>query len=226
MHHRPTVRGSLAVALLWCLTALCLSLTAYARPAPATQDTRNGKAQLEVFFQDLDSLSATFEQTVLDPQGQVSQRMSGTVELARPMKFHWRYLAPYEQDIVADGKRLWLYDPDLGQVTVKSLDKDLQGTPAALLGSRRPLEETFLIRELDKHNGLAWVELRPRNEDSGFDSIRMGFSGDALAVMELRDSFGQTSIITFGKLRKNINIAPDEFAFEPPPGADVIYDDP
>lgn len=211
--------------ILLCAAVLCLPLAAHAKPAPETRDTRSGSAQLEAFFQDLDSLSATFEQTVLDPQGKTTQRMRGTVDLARPMKFHWRYTAPYEQDIVADGQRLWLYDHDLDQVTVKRLDENLRGTPAALLGSRQPLEESFLIHELPQRDGMAWVALRPRNEDTGFDSIRMGFSNGALAVMELLDSFGQTSIITFGGLQKNAAIPPENFTFTPPPGADVIHDD-
>ncbi|HFD91956.1 MAG TPA: outer membrane lipoprotein chaperone LolA [Gammaproteobacteria bacterium] len=219
-------RGLLPVLVALCVSVLCIPFSAHAKPATEMQDVDSGKTQLETFFADLDSLSAAFEQTVQDPQGNITQRLSGTVELARPMKFHWRYTAPYVQDIVADGQRLWLYDHDLEQVTVKSLDKNLRGTPASLLGSKRPLEESFDIREAGNHGGLAWVELRPRQEDTGFDSIRMGFAGGTLVVMELLDSFGQTSIISFTELKKNTTIAPKQFVFEPPPGVDIIYDDP
>ncbi len=217
--------GLLSTAVVLCAAILCLSLSAHAKPATETRET-DGKTQLEAFFHDLDSLSAAFEQTVQDPLGNVTQRLAGTIHLARPMKFHWRYTAPYAQDIVADGQRLWLYDHDLEQVTVKPLDKNLQGTPAALLGDRRPLEASFAIRGAGNHDGLAWVELRPRKEDTGFDSIRMGFASGMLAIMELLDSFGQTSIITFSGLRKNITIDPGEFVFEPPPGVDIIHDEP
>ena len=218
--------GLLPVLVALCVSVLCMPFSALAKPATEMQDVDSGRTQLETFFSDLDSLRAAFEQTVQDPQGNITQRLSGTVELARPMKFHWRYTAPYAQDIVADGRRLWLYDHDLEQVTVKPLDKNLRGTPASLLGSKRPLEESFDIREAGNHGGLAWVELRPRKEDTGFDSIRMGFANGTLAVMELLDSFGQTSTITFTRLQKNIAIVPGQFVFQPPPGVDIIYDNP
>ncbi len=140
------------------------------------------------------------------------------------MKFRWQYLTPYQQDIVTDGNKLWLYDHDLAQVTVRALNKNFDGTPAALLSSRQPLDESFLITELDNSEDMAWVELRPRNDNTGFDSIRLGFTRGTLAIMEMIDSFGQTSILTFHKLKKNIPIDPERFKFVPPPDADVIRD--
>ncbi|HHH35929.1 MAG TPA: outer membrane lipoprotein chaperone LolA [Gammaproteobacteria bacterium] len=201
---------------------LALGLLAGAGPARAGSDAAN---MPERFFHGLRTLSAEFHQTVRDHEGRLVQETDGRLALERPDRFRWDYLQPYRQVIVADGRHLWLYDPDLEQVTVKDFDA-IGATPATLLSSDRPLSESFEIRDLGQHDGLRWTELRPRDDEAGFENIRLGFTGDTLAVMTLNDSFGQTSEIRFRHVRRNLPLTPGLFTFTPPAGVDVIRDTP
>jgi len=202
-------------------SAFALFILTLTAAASATQDSAT--TRLEAFFQGLKTLQADFQQTVRDADGGILQETRGTLALQRPNRFRWDYLAPYRQVIVTDGDKLWLYDEDLEQVTVKDFSA-IGGTPATLLSSERPLTESFEIRELAPAEGLLWVELLPRNADSGFEKIRLGFSDKGLALMELVDSFGQTSAIRFQHLRRNVPLDPQLFAFQAPPGVDIVYD--
>ncbi len=200
----------------FCLLALLLTTNAWAGQDSAT-------ARLKAFFHGLQTLRADFRQVVRDADGDILQETRGTLALQRPNHFRWDYLSPYRQVIVTDGNTLWLYDEDLEQVTVKDYAA-IGGTPATLLSSDRPLEESFAIRELPPAAGILRVALRPLAEDSGFEKIRLGFSAQGLAFMELVDSFGQTSTIHFQNLRRNIPLDAALFTFQAPPGVDVIYD--
>ncbi|MFQ5487575.1 MAG: outer membrane lipoprotein chaperone LolA [Gammaproteobacteria bacterium] len=191
--------------------------------AAATAAQDSATAHLEAFFHGLKTLQVEFQQTVKDSDGGILQETSGTLALQRPNRFRWDYLAPYRQVIVTDGDKLWLYDEDLEQVTVKDFSA-IGGTPATLLSSERPLAESFETRELPPAEGLLRVELLPRSPDSGFEKIRLGFSEKGLALMELVDSFGQTSAIHFHHLQRNIPIDPRLFTFQAPPGVDIVYD--
>jgi len=201
---------------LLCAGLLCLA----AGPAPA--QPISATARLEQFTAGLDSLRARFVQSLFDAAGQVVQESSGSMVLQRPGRFRWDYEQPYEQHIVADGSRLWIYDTDLQQVTVKALDNALGNAPINLLSQRRPLTEDFELREQPSHDGLQWVELEPRIKDTDFSSITLGIDVEGLKVMELRDSFGQRTEIRFLDIELNVATRPELFAFEPPPGVDVV----
>ncbi len=199
---------------------LFLACCILASPAAAPAD---GIAALQGFFQGLRSLEAAFHQTVRDETGRIVQESAGTLALQRPDRFRWDYVAPYRQVIVTDGRRLWIYDEDLEQVTVKDFAA-IGDTPATLLSSDRPLEASFVLQDGGTGKGLSWVVLRPRRPDTGFARIRLGFAGNDLAVMTLTDSFDQTTEIRLDALRRNVAIDPRRFVFRPPPGVDVIDD--
>lgn len=179
-------------------------------------------AVLDRFFNDVKTYSAQFEQVVLDEAKQPVQRSSGQLWIERPGKFRWDYAQPYEQQIIGDGNKVWVYDVGLEQVTVRSMATALGDTPAALLAGRGRLSDNFTVKALDRPGNLTWVQLEPKKKDSGFESIRLGFSGQQLAQMELADGFGQVTRITLSGYRENVAIDPGKFRFKPPPGVDVI----
>jgi outer membrane lipoprotein carrier protein len=192
--------------------ALFFPLSAYATSIDA----------LKSFVQQTQTARAQFRQIVLDKKMTSVQEASGTMEFARPGKFRWLYEKPYQQTIVGDGAKLWLYDPDLKQVTVKKLDQAIGGSPAALLAGNNEIEKYFNLKDIGKRGTLEWLEATPKGQDSSFELVRMGFSGEMLETMELRDHFGQTTIIKFSNLERNPKLAADAFRFTPPKGADVI----
>lgn len=182
----------------------------------------SGIDRLKYFIHQTKSARADFIQLLLDRNGRKLQQASGSMQFSRPGKFRWVYATPYAQVIVGDGAKLWVYDADLNQVTVKKLDQALGGSPAALLAGSNELERDFDLKDLGRSDGTEWVEAVPKNRESAFASVRLGFEADALRVMQLRDNFGQTSVIRFSNLERNPVIAPRVFRFSPPKGADVI----
>ena len=183
-----------------------------------------GVDRLKAFVAGAKTAEADFTQTVADKSGRVTQQASGKMAFARPGKFRWDYAAPYEQVIVGDGNRLWLYDADLDQVTVKPLGDVIAGTPAALLAGDNAIEKYFSLKDAGKSGGLEWLEATPKTRDTTFERIRMGFKGDTLVQMELFDFFGQQTTLKLSRLVRNPAIAPSRFTFTPPKGADVIGD--
>ncbi|HSD61474.1 MAG TPA: outer membrane lipoprotein chaperone LolA [Burkholderiales bacterium] len=184
-----------------------------------------GVERLKAFVSETRSGQAQFDQTVLDRAERKVQSASGSFQFQRPGRFRWAYEKPAEQLIVGDGKRFWVYDKDLNQVTVKKLDLALGATPAALLAGSDDIEAAFRLEDGGAKDGLEWVEALPRNRDSGFERVRMGFNAQALPVaMELKDQFGQTTYLKFSKMEKNPKLGADLFTFAPPKGADVISD--
>ncbi|HEY0663762.1 MAG TPA: outer membrane lipoprotein chaperone LolA [Thiobacillaceae bacterium] len=181
-----------------------------------------GVERLKAFIAGAKTAEADFTQTVTDRNGRVTQQASGKMAFARPGKFRWDYRAPYEQIIVGDGVKLWLYDTDLDQVTVKPLGEVVSGTPAALLAGDNAIEKYFILRNAGESGGLEWLDATPRNKDTTFERIRMGFKGDTLVQMELHDHFGQRTTLKLLNLVRNPAIAPARFRFTPPKGADVI----
>ena len=181
-----------------------------------------GVDRLEAFIAGARTAEADFTQTVADKSGRVTQQASGRMAFARPGKFRWDYRTPYEQVIVGDGSKLWLYDVDLEQVTVKPLGDVIAGTPAALLAGDDAIEKYFTLRDAGEGGGLEWLEATPRSRDTTFERIRMGFKGDLLVQMELFDFFGQRTTLRLSKLVRNPAIAPSRFRFTPPKGADII----
>lgn len=178
--------------------------------------------KLNSFVRSTQSARAEFTQTVLDKRANATQQASGTMEFSRPGKFRWTYTKPYAQTIVGDGKKLWIYDSELNQVSVKPLDAALGSSPAALLAGSNAIERGFTLKDVGMDEGLEWLEAAPKAKDTSFERIRMGFSSNTLAVMELKDSFGQTTVIRFANLQRNPKIAANTFKFTPPKGADVI----
>lgn len=172
---------------------------------------------------------AGFTQVIVNKSGKVSNPASGTFQFQRPGKFRWVYDKPYEQWIVGDGDKLWIYDKDLNQVTVKKLGGALGQSPAAILAGSDELEKNFVIKDGGVKDGLEWLEATPKTKDTTFETVRIGLrrdgTGASLAVMELADSFGQTSVLTFGKMERNPALAADAFRFTPPKGADVFGDE-
>ena len=200
------------------LIALMLGLI-LATAAPAATPS-----PVQRYFLDLNSLRADFIQRVYDKRGRVVQSSSGRMLMQKPGKFRWDYQTPAEQVIVADGERLWAYDVDLAQVTVRKLDQALSSTPLALLSGAAPIEETFTVGGVRRQDGLDWYELTPKQPQPEFRLLRVAFKGDALVSLELEDSFGQRTRLDFQKLERNPAFDPALLKFTPPPGVDVVGD--
>lgn len=177
---------------------------------------------LKVFLTQTQTVKARFAQMVLDKNLKPLQQAQGVMQFSRPGKFRWDYQKPYEQVIVGDGSKLWIYDKDLNQVTVRKLDRALGSSPAALLAGSNDLERDFKLSNVSTEKGLEWLEAVPKGKDTVFERVRMGFGKSGLEAMELRDQFGQTTVITFADVERNPRIAADVFRFTPPQGADVI----
>ncbi|MEP7084812.1 MAG: outer membrane lipoprotein chaperone LolA [Betaproteobacteria bacterium] len=163
-----------------------------------------------------------FTQIVTDRNGKVLRQASGTFSLSRPGKFRWSYMKPYTQLLVGDGQKVWVYDTDLNQVTIRAMDQTLSATPAALLSGSEDLDKVFTLQELPAADGLSWLGAKPKNADSGLESVRIGFSKSILQRLEFVDSFGQKTLITVAKFERNPVLPADTFTFTPPKGADVI----
>lgn len=181
-----------------------------------------GTDRLQAFLDNVRTLEADFSQTLIDQRGRAVQSSSGSFMLNRPGLFRWDYRKPYEQEIVADGKRIWVYDSDLEQVTVKDQDEALGSSPAALLAGTEAVQQRFTIKELPEAEGLFWVELTPKQADGGFEQLRLGFGDQGLASMEMFDSLGQQTLFTFRNMIPNRPLKADLFRFQAPPGTDVI----
>ena len=177
---------------------------------------------LKAFLNQTTSARARFAQMVLDKNLKMLQQATGTMQFSRPGKFRWEYNKPYEQTIVGDGSRLWIYDKDLNQVTVRKLDQALGSSPAALLAGSNEIEKNYTLTNIGNQEGLDWLEAVPKTQDTAFEKIRLGFSKSGLEAMELRDQFGQITVIKFSTLERNTKVSPEAFRFTPPKGADVI----
>lgn len=184
-----------------------------------------GIGKLKEFVAATRSAQADFTQAVFDQNGKRIQSASGVMQFQRPGKFRWTYQKPYEQVIVGDGEKFWLYDVDLNQVTVRKLDAALGSSPAALLSGNNEIERDFTLRESGSQDGLDWLEAIARAPDSSFGKILMAFNARAeLVVMELNDSFGHKTVLRFSGLKRNPQLPSAQFKFVPPEGADVLSD--
>ena len=181
-----------------------------------------GLDMLRIFLQQTTTGKAHFAQIIVDKNMKQLQQATGTMHFARPGKFRWQYDKPYEQLIVGDGSRLWVYDKDLNQVSVRKLDQALGDSPAALLAGSNEIEKIYDLTNLGNQEGLDWVEAVPKSKENAFERIRLGFSSSGLQAMELRDQFGQATVIKFAEVERNPKLSPELFKFVPPKGADVI----
>ncbi|MCP5245793.1 MAG: outer membrane lipoprotein chaperone LolA [Burkholderiales bacterium] len=178
---------------------------------------------LKLFIQQTQTVQAHFSQALADRNARIIQRSSGIMQFERPDKFRWIYKTPYEQSIVGDGENVWFYDHDLNQVTVRQFNIAIGSSPAALLAGSSTIEENFELVNLGQQEEIEWLEATPKNKDSTFEFIQMGFSQQGeLQFMALRDNFGQTTYLTFSELNKNPKLPDDAFRFVPPEGVDII----
>jgi len=198
---------------LFCLAALLL----------ISQGVHAGAIdKLHQFLESTKTLRAGFTQIVVAKNGARPQQSSGVMIFSRPGKFRWQIEKPYAQLLVGDGAKVWIYDPDLRQVTVKKVDAAIGSTPAALLVGGDALEKNFTLAEAGTREGLDWVEAIPKSPDSGFEKLQLGFEGSELKGMQLQDNFGQTTKIELRTSEHNPSIAATQFRFTPPAGVDVI----
>lgn len=205
----------------WITGAVLLSLALHSAPALANEADA---ARVQQFLKSVQSFEAVFTQVLSDKSGRVLDESSGTLAIQRPNRFRWDYEAPAEQVIVADGQRIWLFDPELEQVTVRKLDDTLSATPAMLLSGEGSLTDNFKVVRTQKERGIEWVTLEPVRSDTDFKSVRLGFVGSELRQMELADKLNQTTALEFEKVESNVPLDPKRFTFQIPPGADVIGD--
>jgi outer membrane lipoprotein carrier protein len=173
------------------------------------------------FLNSTQSARADFAQTVFDARGKVTQEAKGKLVFARPGKFRWQYEKP-AQIIVGDGAKVWFFDQDLNQVTIRKLEKAFSSTPAALLAGKAEVDAAFVLVAGGESDGMEWVNAEPKSKDAGIEIVRLGFAKSQLNAMELIDAFGNRTRITFAKFERNAKIDAKEFTFTPPKGADVV----
>lgn len=200
---------------------LVLSLPSMATTAPST-----ARARLDAFAHDLHSLTGHFNQSLTDPNGQAGQGSSGTMALQAPRQFRWDTLTPYKQTIVADGSRVWMYDPELEQVTVRRQSTEESHSPLTVLTDLKQMDRDFKVVERGERDGLMWLRLTSVSSDPHFEFADLGFDTNGLARMVFRDQLGATTDIRFSDWKRNASLPPGMFNFVPPSGADVIGDVP
>jgi len=197
-----------AGALLWTAQAHAAALDQFKSFVASTQSARGEFSQQLVKIE-----SGTTK---------MSNKSTGTFVFARPGKFIWTYQKPYEQLLQADGDKLFIYDKDLNQVTIKKLGDALGSSPAAILFGSNDLEKNFTLKEAGTKDGMEWLEATPKAKDTTFEHIGIGLRNGVPAAMELRDSFGQVSLLSFTKFEKNPSMPAGQFKFVVPKGADVF----
>jgi outer membrane lipoprotein carrier protein len=176
---------------------------------------------LRDFVRDVKTGRANFTQTVTSPDGAKKKNSSGSFEFSRPNRFRFNYAKPFEQVIVGDGQKVWIYDADLNQVSSRKMTQALGETPAALLAGGS-MEKDFTLAAQPSKDGLDWVLATPKTKDGPFQSVRVGFKAKDLAAIEITDSFGQHSMLVFNQMTPNAPIPAESFKFVVPKGADVI----
>lgn len=192
-------------------------------PAGAGEVTEaQGRELLDNFVEGVQSMSARFEQSLVDENNIVVDESRGTLEILRPGRFRWTYTNPYEQVLVADGLNIWSYDVDLAQVTVKPQQKVLASTPAVLLGGGGKVLDDFDYIGSEEDRGTIWVSLKPKDSESGFSKIELGFTDGELSRMMFADNLEQTTLIALFDVRVNPEIEDEVFMFEPPAAADLV----
>ncbi len=191
--------------------SVCLSTSVAAEP----------ENQLRSFFSNMQSLKADFTQQVFGPRQELLQDSSGQVIVQRPGKFRWDYNKPFQQHIVADGEKLWLYDVDLEQISIKHQDATMANSPASLLSDAGQLDKQFDVLTVLRQ-GRDWFELIPKKSDSGFEALFILLEDGVISQMELKDSFGQFTRLRFENVRLNKSYVADTFRLEIPEGVDVI----
>ncbi|TCV93149.1 outer membrane lipoprotein carrier protein [Luteibacter rhizovicinus] len=184
------------------------------------------RERLDTFAKGLHSLSGRFSQTMSSANGDPGKTSSGTMALEAPRQFRWETTAPYKQTIVADGSRVWLFDPDLEQVTVRKQSTEESQSPLTVLTDISQLDRDFKVTEQGERDGLTWLRLTSTGKDPQFAFADLGFDANGLARMMFRDQLGNTTEIRFAGWVRNAALPAGTFSFTPPEGADVIGDAP
>ena len=180
--------------------------------------------ELKKFLANSKTLSSKFKQVLFDKENKIKQTSEGLFTLSRPGKFRWSYQSPFIQEIVSNAGKVWFYDADLDQVTIKKLDKSMGSTPALLLSGEIDIEKEFKLEDQGEEEGLSWIKLVPKNEETSFKYILIGLDKGVLGGMELSDNFGQLTRIYFSEVNINPQLENKEFMFIIPEGADVFED--
>lgn len=180
---------------------------------------------LKSFTTGLKGLDGQFSQQVYDAKGKLKETSSGRVALSAPRLFRWEYAKPYPQLIVADGKKVWVYDPDLQQVTVREQGSEEQNSPLSALIDPAKLDQQFNVKESGTVDGLQWLTLTPKSEgEASFQSARLGFGKGGLSRMEVLDAVGQNTKISFSGWKRNPAFAATTFKYTPGKGVDIVGD--
>lgn len=202
---------------------MCRVFFAAALSLAFAANAQEARSQYLQFATGLGSAAADFRQTVTGPNGEKVQSAQGVMEMRAPDRFRWEYRAPSPQLIVADGRKVWIYDPELRQVTAKPQDAMSQDNPLSALLRPATVERFYRVSELPARQGLQWLQLLPvRKVDSPFDKAELGFRDGSLRSMRLFDAMGQVSEFNFGTWRRNAALAESRFRFMPPKGVDVV----
>ena len=206
------------------LALAAIALLALGTAAQAA--TGAARTRLDAFATGLHSLTGNFSQTLVDPNGNAGKTSTGTLALQAPRQFRWETTAPYKQTIVADGSRVWMYDPELEQVTVKVQSSEEAHSPLTVLTDLKQMDREFKVTEQGERDGLVWLRLTSTAKDPQFAWADLGFDANGLARMRFKDQLGSTTDIRFSNWQRNVAIPPAVFTFVPPKGADVIGDAP
>lgn len=198
-----------------------LMLSAVAASAVGAEALVGGEL-LDDFVENVRTMSASFEQSLVDANDVVVETSRGTVQIQRPGQFRWSYTEPYEQMLVADGLNLWSYDVDLEQVTVKPQSEVLANTPALLLGGARKVVDEFELVESFSDRGTQWLRLRPKNQGNGFELVELGFDDGVLRRMIFSDNLEQTTLIALLDVKLNDPLDDGLFVFSVPESADLV----
>ena len=211
---RRIVRGVLLASVI------ALSGVGGAQAQDPAQAQTDAASELKRWLRDTRTLTADFAQTTTG--GALGGKSQGQMAISRPGKFRWAISKPYQQLMIGDGSRIWLYDPELKQVIVRKSDKALGGSPAALLAGDNDVDQRFTLKADGAHGGAQWVIAEPKQNDTGFVRIRIGLDGSELKGMILEDSFGQITTLIFSHVVRNGEVPASQFRFSPPAGADVL----
>ncbi len=199
-----------------------LSFSVFLMLTTAVSAEQSPITQLKSFLASTSTLTADFKQVTLNELGQPEQMSDGEFYLSRPGKFRWSYKKPFIQEIISSAGKVWFYDADLEQLTIKKIDDSLGSTPALLLSGEIELEENFTLEQQGIDKDLFWIKLSPKDEDSGFKYILIGLDNGVLGGMELNDNFGQLTRIYFSNVKVNPALEQTIFEFEAPEGVDVF----
>ncbi|MGA9422327.1 MAG: outer membrane lipoprotein chaperone LolA [Rhodanobacteraceae bacterium] len=192
--------------------------------ATTTVAAESARARMKAFADGLDSVTAHFDQSVTDGNGHRGDESRGTLALKAPRLFRWRTTSPYQQLIVADGTHVWIYDPDLEQVTVRRQEAEEAHSPLSVLTDLSLLDRQFNAAEDGERDGLLWLKLTSKASEPEFEFAKLGFDAHALVRMEFKDQLGNTTRIAFSDWKRNPKLAADTFTFTPPAGVDVVGD--